>query len=185
MGANTPARASALVETLRAAPDVLADLVRSVPAGRLDVRRRPHFWTIRDHIVHLADVQPMLLGRIERFRDEEHPSFIPFIPDDAEADDGEGGEPESAGEPPDGGARSTEPQSVEAAVEAFRECRDRQIRLIESLSAEVWERRASHPEYSLYSTSILIRHIAMHDHWHMYRVEELWLTRDEFLTEVE
>jgi hypothetical protein len=23
---------------------------------------------------------------------------------------------------------------------------------------------------------------ALHDHWHMYRVEELWLTTDEFLT---
>jgi len=27
----------------------------------------------------------------------------------------------------------------------------------------------------------LERHILMHDHWHMYRMEELWLTRDAYL----
>jgi hypothetical protein len=25
----------------------------------------------------------------------------------------------------------------------------------------------------------------MHDFWHMYRIEELWLTRDGYLTKVE
>jgi hypothetical protein len=25
----------------------------------------------------------------------------------------------------------------------------------------------------------------MHDHWHMFRMEELWLTRDAYLTRLE
>ena len=45
-----------------------------------------------------------------------------------------------------------------------------------------WEKTATHPEYEQYSLIILARHILMHDHWHMYRMEELWLTRDEYLT---
>ena len=51
--------------------------------------------------------------------------------------------------------------------------------------AGTWQKTATHPEYAQYSFYILVRHILMHDHWHMYRMEELWLTRDEYLTQLE
>lgn len=41
------------------------------------------------------------------------------------------------------------------------------------------------PEYALYSLFILARHILMHDHGHIYRMEERWLTRDAYLTKLE
>lgn len=74
---------------------------------------------------------------------------------------------------------------TDESLQKFSLWRGRQVELIESLPAEVWRRIGSHPEYTQYSLSILIRHILMHDHWHMYRMEELWLTNDEYLTVLE
>lgn len=155
-----------LLQTLEAAPAVLAELVRTVPRERLEIHRKPHFWTIRDHVSHLAGVQPMLTKRLERFRDEAEPSFVPYLPSEEEP------------------AEEVRPLEVDAALAAFAEGRKRQIELIAALPAEVWGRRGVHPEFELYTPSILVRHIAMHDHWHMYRIEELWITRDEYLTEL-
>lgn len=160
---------NALIDTLSQAPQILAGLIRSIPAVRLAARRKPHFWTIAEHVGHLAAAQPMLMRRLERFRDEESPNFTPYRP--------------SQDEPPLKG--STELPAVETALDQFASWRKKQIALIESLPAEVWERQGTHPEYERYSPMILVRHMAMHDHWHMYRIEELWITKDEFLTEVQ
>ncbi len=58
------------------------------------------------------------------------------------------------------------------------------MELLSKLDKSVWEKTATHPEYEHYSLYILARHILIHDHWHMYRMEELWLTRDDYLTAV-
>ncbi len=99
---------------------------------------------------------------------EEHPQFVPFIPG-------------KAGDEPVAPAC----MSVPAALLQFGEYRRKQLLLLEKADATVWQRMATHPEYDLYSLYILARHVLMHDHWHMYRIEELWLTKDAYLTKLE
>jgi hypothetical protein len=72
--------------------------------------------------------------------------------------------------------------SVPEALAAFSAGRNDQIAELEKATPDDWEKVATHPEYTHYTLYILARHILMHDHWHMYRMEELWLTRDEYLT---
>jgi uncharacterized damage-inducible protein DinB len=146
----------------------MPDHVQNLPdpaKQKLDLRRGQGFWSIAEHVSHLAQVQPMLLERMERFRAEEHPEFVPFIPGDGEQE-------------PDTPLRLEMPE----ALYQFEAGRARQVALLETISGAVWERVASHPEYEHYSLYILVRHVLMHDHWHMYRMEELWLTRDDYLT---
>jgi len=50
------------------------------------------------------------------------------------------------------------------------------------LPAEAWARTAEHGEYSHYSVFIMFRHVALHDLFHAYRIEEL-LLRLEWATE--
>ena len=159
--------ASMLIEGLGNNIAIFTDLVDSLPDDVMDVRRRPGFWTIAEHISHLAQVQPMLLDRLRRFEKEQRPKFEPYIP-------GEGEEESSYPERMDN-AR---------AMELFSRYRKRQIECFESADETLWRKSADHPEYQRYGFRILARHILMHDHWHMYRMEELWLTRDEYLTEV-
>jgi len=157
-----------LLETLRRSPTILSHFVRTIPENRLDLRRGEGFWTVAEHVSHLAQVQPMLVKRIERFMNEDSPEFVPYFP---------GGGKEEPETPPR--------MSIESALDQFARNRASQLLLLESANDVVWKKRAIHPEYEEYSLYILTRHILMHDHWHMYRMEELWLTRDAYLTRLE
>lgn len=157
-----------ILNSLRQAPGVLNDFVRTIPEKRLALRRGDGFWTIDAHVSHLAQVQPMLLGRLQRFRDEPRPSFTPYVPADDEI------EPEPAPQIP-----------TASALAQYSKTRAAQLDLLENWDTTIWSKEADHPEYDRYTGLILVRHILMHDYWHMYRMEELWLTRDAFLTRVE
>ncbi|MGC8492043.1 MAG: DinB family protein [Syntrophobacteraceae bacterium] len=151
-----------LLESLRRSPAIAAGLVKSIPADRMNLRRGQDFWTIAEHVSHLAQVQPMLLGRIERFIAEDHPEFVPFIPNDHD--------------------ERTEVQlDAPTALEQFSTYRGRQVALLRGVDEAAWNKTATHPEYEQYSLSILGRHILLHDFWHMYRIEELWLLKDAYL----
>jgi len=156
---------AALLDGMKRAPEVLSAFVETIPEEKLDLRRGEGFWTVAEHVSHLAHVQPMLLERLERFRSEEHPVFVPYIPGDGE-------------EEPDTHLR----MAVGEALAQFEDYRARQVALLEKAGKDVWQRTAAHPEYESYGFYILVRHILMHDYWHMYRMEELWLTRDDYLT---
>ena len=43
-------------------------------------------------------------------------------------------------------------------------------------------KEAKHDEYKKYNIEIKLNHMLFHDYWHIYRIEELWLTKDEYLT---
>ena len=158
----------ALIKGLEITGPILADFVGSIPADKMNLRRGEGFWTIAEHISHLAQVQAMLLERLQRFMTEERPEFVPYIPDDDTP-------------------AATQPLQLTAdeALEVFARDRGRQLALLAKADEAVWRKTAGHPEYELYSMHILVRHILMHDHWHMYRMEELWLTKDPYLTRLE
>lgn len=158
---------AATLDALAGSAAIFDDLLRSIPADALDVKRGPGFWSLHEHAAHLAEVQPMILGRMQRILTEDVPEFVPFIPSEEEA----------AEKPP--------LPSVEEIVAAFLSGREQQLALLREAGPEGWERRAIHPEYSRYGLGVLARHTLMHDHWHMYRMEELWLTRDEYLSRLE
>jgi hypothetical protein len=157
-----------LLEGLRRSPNILSRFVQSIPEGKLDLRRGEGFWTVAEHVSHLAQVQPMLLQRFQRFMAEDHPEFVPYIPGDAEDE-----------------PATPVRLSMESALDQFTSYRMRQLQLLENADDLTWKKTATHPEYDAYSLYILTRHALMHDHWHMYRMEELWLTKDAFLTKLE
>ena len=154
-----------LLEGLRRTPHILSEFVKAIPEEKMDVRRGGGFWTVAEHVRHLARVQPMLLDRFRRFMREDHPEFIPYHP----ANDQNG---------PD----TPERMGMAAALDQFAHYRNKQFVILERADDTTWKKTAIHPEYDDYSLYILARHTLLHDHWHMYRMEELWLTRDAYLT---
>ncbi len=156
-----------LLDGLGRSGQILTEFVKTIPADKMNLRRGEGFWTIAEHVSHLAQVQPMLLERLQRFMVEDRPEFVPYVPGDGQAEE----------RPPH--------MELNEALEAFAHQRKKQIALLEKANDTDWQKSASHPEYELYSLYILARHILMHDHWHMYRMEELWLTRDAHLTKLE
>ncbi|MEZ7198017.1 DinB family protein [Pseudodesulfovibrio karagichevae] len=157
----------AILDALKASPPIFEGFLRSIPPDKLDQKRGEGFWTLHEHAAHLADVQPMGLERMRRILTEDVPEFAPFVPDQKEA----------AEKPP--------LPPVEEIIANFKVGRTQQLELLKNASPDDWKRTAIHPEYERYGLFIFARHILMHDHWHMYRMEELWLTRDEYLSKLE
>ena len=56
--------------------------------------------------------------------------------------------------------------------------RQRLVARLRRLRPEEWSRTAEHGEYSHYSVLIMFRHLALHDFFHAYRIEELLLARE-------
>ena len=120
-----------------------------------DIHKRiKDFWTIYEHIDHLVLAQKLLLGRIQQFIVEEKPIMKPYVPEEKPiVEDAK--------------------KSAKKLVEEYIKLRDMQISLIKKAKRNVWQKEGVHKEYSKYSFEILIRHILLHDSFHMWRIEEL------------
>ena len=152
-----------IVDTLLAAlersPDILEDMAERIDPEHRRARRDRGGWTVHDHVCHLAACHTMMNERLQRFIDEEHPVFEAYDPD-----------------------TETPPESLagmdfDTAVRDFRRHRETGLHLLRTLVPADWEREATHPEYTIYTPLVFARHIALHDGIHLYRVEDLWLTR--------
>jgi len=67
---------------------------------------------------------------------------------------------------------------LDESLERFVADRRRLVETLMALRPEDWSRTAEHPEYSHYSIFIMFRHLALHDLFHAYRIEELLLKKD-------
>ncbi|MGA9233246.1 MAG: DinB family protein [Desulfobacterales bacterium] len=67
-----------LLDGLRSSINILSAFVMALPENILNRRRGAGFWTVAEHVSHLAQVQPMLLERLRRFMDEDRPEFVPL-----------------------------------------------------------------------------------------------------------
>ena len=150
------------LNSLAGLPAVVESMLRAVPEERLTRRRAPDTWTILEHVLHLNQVQPMLHGRIKQFLQPGVPTMVPFDP---------------FAEQPMPGADGTR---LDEVLADFADIRRAILDTLSAMPAEAWDREALHPEYDRYSLRILVRHMLMHDYWHLYRIEELWLLKDEF-----
>jgi hypothetical protein len=67
---------------------------------------------------------------------------------------------------------------LDHSLERYVEDRRALVARLRALAPEVWTRTAEHGEYSHYSVFIMFRHVALHDLFHAYRIEELLLRLD-------
>jgi hypothetical protein len=152
---------TALIAALRGNVQVLRGLVGSMTEEAI-VRRIQDYWTVREHLEHLVICQAMLLGRMGQFLAEERPAMKPYNPD---------------GAPP-------ATKGIASLLDEFEALRAKQIALIEDASEAVWKRKGTHPEYRDYGFEILVRHTLLHDSFHMWRMEELWIMKEELIQEL-
>ena len=144
-----------LIKTLGNAPLILRDLVESAPAKKLEARPREGIWTIFEHIHHLAMTQIMLGRRVQSFLTDPHPKIVPFVP---EGDN----------------APKNIDKSAEELLQKYDTHRQKQISDIRSAFDDVWKKTAIHPEYESYDFDILVRHILLHDFFHIYIELKNW-----------
>jgi len=151
---------SVIVDSLERAPKIVLPLVREVPVEILKRRPKPGKWSAHEHGCHLATIHPVMLGRLELMLSDPRPRIVPYFPS-AEEEDG-----------------ALLKLNLEEEMQRFIDDRRRLVQRLKALSPADWERTAEHDEYSHYSVFIMFRHLAMHDMFHAYRIEELLLKKD-------
>jgi hypothetical protein len=66
----------------------------------------------------------------------------------------------------------------EDALQRYARDRIALVARLRGLTAAEWWRTARHDEYNSYSVFTMFRHLALHDFFHAYRIEELILRHD-------
>ena len=151
---------SAIIDALERAPVVVVPLVREVPAEILQRRPAPQKWSAHEHACHLAHVHQLFFDRLEVMLASPAPVITPYHPDANDADD------------------LLLRMNLDDSLRRFSEDRVRLVERLRRLSPGDWARVAEHGEYSRYSVFIMFRHLALHDFFHAYRIEELLLKKD-------
>jgi uncharacterized damage-inducible protein DinB len=149
-----------VITALECAPKILVPLISEVPD---EIRRRrpsPGKWSAHEHFVHLTQVHPLFFQRLESMLHQEKPPRIaPYNPG---RDDEEG---------------ALLALDFEDAAARFEADRATLLGRLRGLSSRQWALEAEHGEYKRYSVFIMFRHLALHDFFHGYRIEDLLLNR--------
>ncbi|MGH9678898.1 MAG: DinB family protein, partial [Candidatus Acidiferrales bacterium] len=120
----------------------------------------PGKWSAHEHACHLAAVHQLMLGRLDLMLAEEKPRIKPYLP---HLDDD-----------PDALLKMDLVKSLDRFVADRRSLVER----LKTLSPADWSRTAEHGEYTRYSVFVMFRHLALHDLFHAYRIEELLLKNE-------
>lgn len=151
---------TAIIDALERAPGIVIPLVREVPGDFLKRRPAPRKWSAHEHACHLAHVHQLFFDRLDLLLASPAPVIAPYNPGDSDADD------------------LLLRMDLDDSLRRFAEDRRRLIERLRGLSREKWNRTAAHGEYSHYSVFIMFRHLALHDFFHAYRIEELLLKKE-------
>ena len=151
---------TAVVEALERAPTVIVPLVREVPPALLKRRPAPSKWSAHEHACHLGIVHRLFFERLDHMLAAPAPVITPYDPGQSDADDLLLG------------------IDLHSALDQYAADRRRLVARLRRLAPQDWERAAKHGEYSHYSVFIMFRHLALHDFFHAYRIEELLLKQE-------
>jgi DinB superfamily len=151
---------TAVIAALERAPSIVIPLVREVPAALLKRRPAPNKWSAHEHACHLAVVHQLFFDRLEQILASPVPVITPYDPGQSDPDD------------------LLLKMDLTDSLRRYVDDRGRLVARLRELSARDWNRTAEHGEYSHYSVLIMFRHLALHDFFHAYRIEELLLKRE-------
>jgi uncharacterized damage-inducible protein DinB len=148
------------LEALERAPEIVVPLVRQASADT--VKRRParRKWSIHEHACHLADVHDLMSSRLDLMLSADDPVIQSYDPGRDDPDD------------------KLLNVDLHLALDRYERERAELVERLRRLSDEQWGRTARHDEYNSYSVATMFRHLALHDFFHAYRIEELLLRAD-------
>ena len=151
---------AAVIDALERAPQIVVPLVREVPEATLKRRPPSGKWSVHEHACHLASVHALFLDRLEYMLATPSPVITPYDP--------------GRDDPADA------LMALDLKESLLRYLGDRAalVTRLRQLSDADWQRTGEHGEYSHYSVFIMFRHLALHDFFHAYRIEELLLRKD-------
>jgi hypothetical protein len=131
----------------------LEEMAASLGEARLNHKPRPDKWSMREILVHLADVELTFAFRYRQALGEDNHVIQPFDQDRW--------------------ARSYGVYSAQQALRTYAALREWNLALVRSLTPEQWSRPLRHPERGEMTVRTLVETAAGHDLNHLQQLEAL------------
>jgi hypothetical protein len=151
MNRETETILTALAET----PRLLKELISEIDPVLYKEKIIKGKWSIHEHATHIAvgDIYGFQ-KRFKDFKEIETPIFEPLSGDNFEEN-------------------FFIELDLKKAITDFFDVRQKTIELARGFNSKEWNKIAYHPEYKVYTPYIMLRHLLMHDHNHLYKIEDL------------
>lgn len=155
-----------IINCLAQTPSILSGLIERTPKKHITERRVEGKWSIHEQVCHLVDAQKILSDRFKRFEIERNPWIKAHNPD--------GDQPEDY----------YAQMNMEEQLQMFPAIRKKLVDLLKGYDEEYWSLQGKHDAFEPYSTRILLMHSINVDYAHMWSIEQLGLTKPEFVNEI-
>ncbi|MGY6647890.1 DinB family protein [Wenyingzhuangia sp. IMCC45574] len=144
-----------LLQALNETPRILKELISEIEPELYKKEIVKGKWSIHENATHVAvgDIYGFQ-KRLHDFKELEQPVFKPL-----------------SGE--------SFPKTffidldLEKTIADFFTIRQQTIELAKEFNPKDWHKKAIHPEYKTYTPYIMLRHLLMHDHSHLYKIEDM------------
>ena len=151
MGRDIKVILNALAET----PRILSELINEIEPNLYKKKIIQGKWSIHEHATHIAVGDRYGFQKsIKEFKLTENPIFEPLS--------GESFENNFFLE-----------LDLMDSIKKFNQIRKESIELALSFNVNDWNKPSIHPEYKAYTPYIMLRHLLMHDHNHLYKIEDM------------
>jgi hypothetical protein len=155
----TPNDINSVLDQLAHGPALVRQVIYEVSPELRKRRPAPGVWSAQEHAVHLPAVQPIMMARLEQMLRDPSQPIRSYEPSRDEPDD------------------ALLKLDLDAEMDRFDRERAAMIERLKSLTPDQWAISVEHEEYSHYSVFIMFRHLALHDLYHAYRIEERLLRK--------
>jgi hypothetical protein len=156
----TNSQIESVLDQLARGPQFVRELIYEVPAELRKRRPAPGVWSAHEHAVHLLPVHPIMLSRLDQMLRDPSQELRSYEPSRDDPDD------------------ALLKLDLDTEMDRFQSERSAMIERLRQLTPSEWAITAPHDEYSHYSIYIMFRHLALHDLYHAYRIEERLLRKD-------
>jgi hypothetical protein len=148
-----------VLDQLARGPALVREVVYAMPEEMRKRRPAPGIWSAHEHAVHLAMVDPIMIGRLDYMLSDPAPHIKSYEPSRDEEED------------------SLLKLDLNVGMDRYDRQRATFIERLRNLTPQQWAITADHEEYSQYGVYIMARHVAFHDLHHAYKIEERLLRK--------
>lgn len=155
----TPEAIKVVLNQFARGPQLVRQVIYEVPPDLRKRRPAPGVWSAHEHAVHLPAIYPLIVQRLEHMLTDPAPRIKSYEPSRDDPDD------------------ALLKLDLDAEMNRFDRERAQLIERLRTLSPQQWAIAAEHEEYSHYGVFIMVRHLALHDLHHTYKIEDRLLRR--------
>lgn len=158
---NMDQKIDTILNALNETPRLLSELISEIDPKLYKKKIIKGKWSIHEHATHLAvgDIYGFQ-SRLKDFKQKEKPTIEPLSGDNFDKD-------------------FFMELDLNKSLNHFYKIRQATIEQARAFNENEWNKLAIHSEYKTYTPYIMLRHLLMHDHFHLYRIEDMGFGKEK------